>query len=214
MSSLDSFLFSVTDVKQFQYCARIIYFSYVQPVPRRLTYLMECGKERHLEEEILEPRRLLKKYGLEDGERVFKEYFSSDKLQLKGILDLYLKSSGQFYPVEFKFTGEKAPRSNYLGQMAAYALLLEERYRVFVNKGFFYHIPLKKAISVSITNEDKEKVLKSIESMKNLILTESFPQATKNRGKCIDCEWRNFCGDIPVLKRHDPIIGRFNKEKM
>ncbi len=214
MSSLDSFLFSVTDVKQFQYCARIIYFTYVQPVPRRLTYLMERGKESHLEEEILEPRRLLKKYGLEDGERVFKEYFCSEKLQLKGVLDLYLKASGEFYPVEFKFTEEKAPCSNYLAQMAAYALLLEERYRVSVNKGFFYHIPLKKAIPVSITDEDKEKVLKSIESMKKLIITENFPQATKNRGKCIDCEWRNFCGDVPVLKRHDPIIGRFNKEKM
>ena len=77
MSSLDSFLFSVTDVKQFQYCARIIYFTYVQPVPRRLTYLMERGKESHLEKEILEPGRLLKKFGLRDGRGVFKEYFGS-----------------------------------------------------------------------------------------------------------------------------------------
>jgi len=213
MSNLESFLFTVTDVKQFQYCARIIYFTYVQPVPRRLTYLMERGKESHLEEEKLEPRRVLKKYGLEDGERVFKEYLSSDKLHLKGRLDLYLKTSGRFYPVEFKFTEEKAPRYNYLGQIAAYALLLEERYCTNVDKGFFYHIPLKKTMPVIITGEDKMKVLKSIEGMKNLILNESFPPATKNRGKCIDCEWRNFCGDIPVSKRHDPVIGRFNKEK-
>jgi len=169
---------------------------------------MERGKETHLEEERLEPRRVLKKYGLDNAERVFKEYFSSNKLQLKGRLDLYLKTSSRLYPVEFKFTIEKSPRSNHLGQMAAYALLMEERYQISVDKGIFYHIPLQKAVPISITNDDKTKVLKSIEAMKKLILKETFPPATKDKGKCIDCEWKNFCGDIPVSKHYNPLIGK------
>ena len=205
----DKFYFTVTDIKQYRYCPRIIYFTYVQPVPRRVTKLMNFGKERHVETERLEPRRVVKKYGLEGGKKIFREHFKSEKLCLTGKLDLSIHTPEAVYPVEFKFTLEKEPRSNYISQLAAYALLLEEKYGKKIERGFFYLIPQKRILPVMIKEKDKEKVTESIEKMKDIIAREHFPPPAKGEGKCTDCEWKNFCGDIPVKERAMPVIGQF-----
>jgi CRISPR-associated exonuclease Cas4 len=207
-----TFYFTVTDLKQYQYCPRIIYFTYVQPVPRRITRLMEFGEMRHLEMERLEPRRVVSKYGLDEGEKVFRELLRSEKLGLTGKLDLAIHTRETIYPVEFKFTLEQQPRANYISQLAAYAMLLEEGYHQTVELGFFYLIPLKKIVSIAIKEDDKTKVTGSVAKMRSLIETETFPPATRDQGKCIDCEWRNFCGDIPLIARSAPVIGCFGNK--
>lgn len=207
-----AFYFTVTDLKQYQYCPRIIYFTYVQPVPRRITRLMKFGEERHFENEALEPRRVIKKYGLDAGRRVFREHLASEKLGLTGKLDLSIHTGGTVFPVEFKFSAEPEPRPNYIGQLAGYALLLEEKYNIEVERGFFYLIPFKKIVSVRIRDEEKQKVLVSLEKMRGIITKESFPAAVRERGKCADCEWLNFCGDIPLPDPPTPVIGCFRNK--
>ncbi|MCL6590012.1 MAG: CRISPR-associated protein Cas4 [Firmicutes bacterium] len=194
----DAFYFTVTDLRQYQYCPRIIYFTYVQPVPRRVTRLMKFGEERHFENENLEPRRVIKKYGLDQGRRVFREHLASEKLGLTGKLDLSIHAGAAVYPVEFKFSSEPVPRANYLGQLAGYALLLEEKYQIQVERGFFYLIPFKKIVPVRITEEERRRALVCLERMRDLVARESFPEAVRERGKCVDCEWLNFCGDILI----------------
>jgi CRISPR-associated exonuclease Cas4 len=207
----DQFYFTVTDLKQFQYCQRIIYFTYVQPVPRRVTRLMKFGEERHLDLERLEPRRVVRKYGLAEGRKVFREHLISKKFGISGKLDLSIHTPETIYPVEFKFTEEKEPRQNYIGQLAAYALLLEENYGIPVERGFFYRTPLKKIVGVNLTDDRKQQVIAGLEQMRELVGKEAFPPMAKERGKCVDCEWLNFCGDVLVPERSGPVIGYFAK---
>ena len=44
----------VTDLKQFVYCPRILYFTYVLPIPHPVTRKMDFGKIEHLELDRLE----------------------------------------------------------------------------------------------------------------------------------------------------------------
>ena len=61
----------VSDIKQFLYCPRNVYFTYVCPVDKKTTHKMNHGKEEHLELERLEKRRTFRRYRLENGERKF-----------------------------------------------------------------------------------------------------------------------------------------------
>ena len=61
----------ISDLKQFLYCPRIIYWNYCCPVKPPPTYKMNWGKSQHLDQEGLELRRNLCKYGLDEGEKLF-----------------------------------------------------------------------------------------------------------------------------------------------
>lgn len=205
----EEFYFAVTDIKQYGYCPRIIYFTYVQPVPRKITRLMEYGVMEHLKLEELEPRRVIKKYGLTAGKKVFREKFASSTLKLSGMLDLSIHTDGAIYPVEFKFTAAETIQYNHRAQLGAYALLLEEKYGIKITTGFIFLSAGKKIIPVALSERDKLKVVGYIREMSDIIHKETFPAMTRNRGKCVDCEWKNFCGDIPLPARPKPVIGCF-----
>ena len=74
----------VSDLKQYIYCPRILYFYYVLPVPRRVTRKMEYGKMEHIEIQQLEKRRGLKPYGIMEGKRSFQISLSSTRLGMHG----------------------------------------------------------------------------------------------------------------------------------
>lgn len=57
-------ILTVGDVKQYFYCPRIVYYNYLMPGFRPVTYKMEEGKLRQKEEERLEKRRTLTKFGI------------------------------------------------------------------------------------------------------------------------------------------------------
>jgi len=69
--------FLVTDLKQFAYCPRVVYYSYCLPLIRPVTYKMEAGREAHLDEKGREERRSLRAYGLREGERSFNLWLGS-----------------------------------------------------------------------------------------------------------------------------------------
>ncbi len=47
-------MLKVSDVKQYLYCPRIVYYTYVAPVPRRITFKMRYGKEQHVDLDLNE----------------------------------------------------------------------------------------------------------------------------------------------------------------
>lgn len=186
---------TVSDIKQYTYCPRVVFFTYLQPVDKKTTYKMEVGQSSQEIWEKLESRRKLKKYHLEEGERVFNFFLASSKLGLTGKLDLYLWSKEGLFPVEFKHTTQK-PQRNHLHQLAAYALLLEEKFNLVVKKGFVYMIPVGDIYVFDLTQDLKEEVLGIVSSIQEMISREQMPEKTKHRNKCNDCEYQNFCGDV------------------
>src|SRR5579863_891420 len=88
MKRMTNWLLEVTDLKQYTYCPRIVYYRYCLPRIRPVTYSMEEGIRSHVDEDQREERRSLHTYGLTEGERAFHLAFQSAKLGLTGRVDL------------------------------------------------------------------------------------------------------------------------------
>jgi CRISPR-associated exonuclease Cas4 len=193
--------FEVTDLKQWSYCPRVLYYRYCLPEVRPITDLMEAGIRSHADETGREERRSLRTYGMSEGERSFDVVLHSDSLGLRGRLDLAIVVPNRADPraeaivVEYK-DSEKAAGAHFKMQLAAYALLLEEAWKLQVRRGFIYSIPLRKAEAISITPTLRRNVQQQVAAMHKAIAGELMPPAPTNRRPCVSCEFRRFCNDV------------------
>ncbi len=186
---------NVNDIKQYDYCERIPFYKHHLRGDIYNTAMMNIGREY---EDKINDAQIINGFSITYGMKVvvFRHMRLYDAaIGLNGILDYAILCNGIYYPLEIKFS-EKP--EIYTGQLAAYALLLGQRYRCKINKGYFYYSygfrnTLKEsAISIS----DKLAVLKKLEAIrKNLSLAER-PKPTTNFNKCVHCEYRNFCNDV------------------
>ena len=64
----DLSVITVTDLRQYSYCPRVVY--YTGMLPRPLTNKMRTGTQAHQDEEDRERRRSLRVYHLDGGERL------------------------------------------------------------------------------------------------------------------------------------------------
>ena len=186
---------NVTDVKQYVYCPRIIYFTYCLPVEKKRSFKMEMGSEVHNIVAELEKRRKLKRYGLSEGERKYNVWLKSADLAISGKLDMLIRTQSDLYPVDFKNTSGN-PGENHLYQLGAYAILVEENFSCEVRCGFIYLVPQRDCRVVKFDDSFKQKIKEKIAEIKEVIKRETMPKPTKNKGKCYDCEYKNYCNDI------------------
>jgi CRISPR-associated exonuclease Cas4 len=185
----------VSDLKQFSYCPRIVFYQHVMPVEKKTTFKMEEGKRAETVIDKLETRRSLRKYRLGEGSRQFHVWLRSERLGLSGKLDLLIDSPEGLFPVDFKFTSGRAQK-NHLYQLCGYALLAEDVYGKTVQHGFIYLIPQETVVVMDLTLERKEETLHMLEVMREMIQREQMPDPTAVRERCAECEFRNYCGDI------------------
>ncbi len=186
---------TVSDIKQFLYCARIPFHRYVTRAPAVPTHKMTFGKEAHANTDRLERRRTLTEFGLIAGEREFHVPLRSERLRLSGTLDLLLRTPTELIPVELKDSVDP-PGLNHKYQLVAYALLLEDQFGRVVRRGFIQLIPAKEVIEYPMTANMRRHVLKTLGAMRRVLAAERMPSPPTNLGKCTDCEYRRFCNDI------------------
>jgi CRISPR-associated exonuclease Cas4 len=186
---------TVTDVKQFAYCARIPYYSYVQPVPVPRPYKVARGHDVQAALEALEQRRTLRRYGVDVGERVFGLRVRSERLGLSGRLDVAVRTPASCHPVDFKDT-DGSVRRNHVLQLAAYALMLEEQLGLPAPSGFVYLVPRQDVVEVPLGERERADVEAALAAIRAFVAAESLPEATAVRARCEGCEFRNFCADI------------------
>jgi CRISPR-associated exonuclease Cas4 len=186
---------TVSDIKQYTYCPRIVYFTYCLPLKRPLTYKMEEGDLQHERVAELEQRRSLRAYGLNQGERQFGVHLYSERLELSGLLDMVIIGAQEPIPVEFKYSTGK-PGLNHKYQLTAYALLVEDKWHKAVRRGFIYLIPLKEALEVPVTANMRRFVLGTMAEIREMVDREAMPEPTRRRERCRDCEFVNFCADV------------------
>lgn len=198
---MSNWLLEVTDLKQYTYCPRIVYYRYCLPRIRPVTYSMEEGIRSHVEEDQREERRSLRTYGLTEGERAFHLALQSTKLGLTGRVDLAIAApsreaqNAQGIVVEYKLSEQKAG-AHFVLQLAAYALLLEEAWGLPVKQGFLYSIPLRRAEPIVITEHLKRKVRQTVGQIQQIIDREIMPPAPTSLRRCVTCEFRRFCNDV------------------
>lgn len=185
----------VTDLKQFVYCPRIVFYQYVMPVEKKTTFKMDAGKQAEDLIDKLEQRRSLRKYRLAEGTRWFHVWLRSARLGLSGKLDLLIESPEGLFPIDFKYTTGR-PQKNHIFQLCGYALLVEEAHQQPVSQGFVYLIPQNEAVAVELTQERKDEALEQLHAMRAMIQAEAMPDPTPVRNRCAECEYRNYCGDI------------------
>lgn len=192
-------LFEVTDLKQWTYCRRVLYYRYCLPEVRPVTKLMHGGIDRHRDEAGREECRSLGPYGLKAGERSFDLTLRSAALGLRGRLDLAIavpqrQGGDEAVVVEYK-DSERAAGQHFRLQLAAYALLLEEAWGLPVRRGFIYSIPLRRAERVLITDAPRAQVREAVSAMRLMVDGEQMPAPPTSRRPCVDCEFRRFCND-------------------
>lgn len=186
---------TVTDVKQWLYCRRIVFHSYLLGIPRPRTIAMDEGSRAHEEVEALERRRTLRSYGLADGERRFDLPATSQRLGLGARLDLLIVRDHEAIPVDFKDSRGPVGR-NHAYQLAAYALIAEEVAGLPVRRGFIYLIQARRAVELRIRPGMRRFVRQAIAEIRAMLANETLPPPTRHRSRCTDCEFRRFCNDV------------------
>lgn len=184
----------VSDLRQWTYCPRVVYFSQVCPLPKHESYKMKLGREKEDRLARLMRRRTLSDFGLVGGTIERNVELFSPALGLSGKLDLLIRRHRELFPVEVKFT-RGVPEWHHRIQLAGYALLLEHRSGVTVSRGFVICLPDEAITSVPIDAPLRESVATAVSAMREMIRRERFPDPTPDVGCCVDCEYRNFCGD-------------------
>jgi CRISPR-associated exonuclease Cas4 len=190
--------FRVTDLKDWVYCPRILYYAMCLPDVRPTTFKMEAGADAGKAEEGRETRRSLKTYGLKEGRREFNVAVASERYGLRGLVDMvvWVESPGAEEVIAVDYKLSEVAGVHFQMQVAAYGLLLEEASGLPARRGFLYEIPKKKAELVSINGRMRDKLLASLEAMHRMLHNESMPAPTPNRNKCLACEFRRFCNDV------------------
>jgi len=184
----------VTDLKQWVYCPRICYWTYLMPVEKRLPAKMAYGAADHALLAHLEARRTLKAYGLTEGQRRFHVRLTSEAMGVTGMLDALLETPAERIPVEYKDT-LGGVRLNHRVQLAAYALLLRELPGPPVRRGMLFVIPENRAYSVRLDATLEATVRQALSAIRHTLLSERLPPPADRWAKCRDCEFLRFCGD-------------------
>jgi CRISPR-associated exonuclease Cas4 len=155
---------------------------------------MLVGRDVHRQMYKREKRRTINRYKLADGERIYHQFFQSDRLGLVGKLDLLIQQGANFYPVEYKNSyGE--PDLHHRYQLTAYALLLEDAKNVIVRRGYIYMLEEEQVFSLEITESKKKYAKHLLHRMRSMIASETMPPPTTHRERCIECEFKLYCGD-------------------
>jgi CRISPR-associated exonuclease Cas4 len=134
----------VSDVKQYLYCPKIIYFDHVLHIPKPPDQKLETGKEKHDSITAKERRRkgaLFYDPELDQAEKMFRVALESSSLGLRGVLDYLVKTEREFIPVDYKFSSSHngGVHLNHKYQLAAYALLVEDNFNTIIRRGFIHY---------------------------------------------------------------------------
>jgi len=188
-------LIPVTDLKQWAYCQRIVYYHRVMPAVGKQTFKMKEAIAAQDLIESLEMRRGLHAYGLESAQRHFGVWLSNPALGLSGKTDLVLESSDRVAVVDFKLTSGEVGE-NHRMQLAGYSLLAEAVFGLPASLAFVYRIPDNRVFAIEITTDLRTAVAKAIADIRSLADNQLCPPPTPVRGRCVECEYANYCADI------------------
>jgi CRISPR-associated exonuclease Cas4 len=185
----------VTDLKQWAYCARVVYYHRVLPGAGQATWKMREALAAQDMIERLEMRRGLREYGWEGAGRRFGLWLADEGLGLNGKLDLLLVREGEGAVVDFKLTsGEMG--DNHRMQLSGYAVLVEAALGLRVDTAFMYRIPDDRVFAFAVTEGWKRRVSEAVRAIRELQETAWCPEATAVRARCAECEYVNYCGDV------------------
>jgi len=191
---------SVTDVKHYLYCPRIVYFERVLHAKPMLGSQQEESKELHEEYVKKELKRKDAIYYSPEfigAEKLLFTSLSSSLLELRGDLDCIIKTEkGEYIPVDYKNMQSNRGRvwMDHKYQLVAYALLIEEEFGTQVRRGFVSYLPEKLILELEITPTMKTHVKRVIGHVKRIVREEKLPPIRVAKHKCTGgCGYKHLC---------------------
>jgi len=199
ISDVSEPLITVTDIKHFLYCPRIIYYEHVLHAKPIFGSQQKEGRNLHEEYVKKEARRSGAIYYSKEFENAKKMYFvnlCSQNLNLKGTIDLLIIADNEYIPVEYKntTTDRGHPWTDHKYQLVAYALLIDENYQTTVKRGFINYLQEEKIIKIDITPTMKTHTKRVITQINKIIKEEKIPKISVPKNKCTGgCGFRYLC---------------------
>jgi len=184
-----------SDLRQYLYCPRVVYFSLVVPVDRVETFKMAAGRDAEREHARLERRRGLERYGLAEGERRYNVQIVCQRLGVSGTVDEVAYGPGGPVPIEVKFT-EGGMAFGHRVQLAIYGMGLEEETGRAIPRGFVHLVPRKRTVAVEIDEKLRAAATDVTRRIREMLASQECPAAADRQAKCDGCELRCFCNDV------------------
>jgi len=194
-STSDGDSITVFDIVQYYYCPRKVYFLRVLGVPVAVRRKMEYGREIHdRERRRMTERNRIYGFKRELVEEVIQQLrIEAPEIGLSGQVDVALRlKTGEYLPVDTKYTDEIEVQRQYRKQLQAYAMLLDSKFKTNVARGIIYFAKQHQLRLVKITGEDKKSLLREVEAIRRMFSEESAP-AKVSPEKCSYCEVKKYC---------------------
>lgn len=119
----------------------------------------------------------------------------SDELKLKGVIDQVHVYGNDYVPFELK-TG-RAPQDgvwqSHRIQIAAYSLLLQEKFNKPVKEGFVVYLDAKEKRHIAINPFMKQEVKQIVDEVTALLEKKELPDFCSNENKCRKCGLKQAC---------------------
>ena len=187
---------TVSDVMEYLFCPRFIYFMYCLGIPQHeeKRYKVLKGRALHEAREKMNKSYMRKK--LQCVRKDVAVYLVSKRNHLKGEVDevLFL-NDGTAAPLDYKFAEFKDKVfKTHRYQSALYGLMIADNYGVAVNRGFVCYTRSNHLVKeVKLSNKDFERAIALVNEVLEVIQKGFYPDATKYKVRCVDCTYRNIC---------------------
>lgn len=117
------------------------------------------------------------------------------ELNLKGKVDKIELLEGYYYPIEVK--SGKPPVNgvwkSHAIQIAAYAILIEEKFKKEVPVGYVDYLQIGDRRTVIIDDHLREELFTVLSEMNSIIEDGYVPEIVQNPNKCRACDYSDFC---------------------
>ena len=126
---------------------------------------------------------------------ISEQRIDSNELQLRGIIDRIEVYENVYVPIELK-TGKMPKEGIWPGhkiQIAAYAMLLEEKFKTSVKEGFVNYLDAKETRHIAINPFMKEEIVNLVKEVQELLKNQQPPNYCENRNKCTNCGLKETC---------------------
>ncbi len=192
----DRAIITVSDVLEYLFCPRFIYFMHCLGIPQHeeMRFKVLRGREVHEKKRKVNPHYLRKKIGV--VRREHNVFLASKEHCIKGIVDevLFL-DDGTAAPFEYKFAEFKGKIfRTYRNQLALHGMMIREQFNIEVTRGFVCFVRSRDHVEeVALSEKDFERAREVIQNILEIISTGYFPKGSRSQTRCVDCCYRNIC---------------------
>ncbi len=187
---------SVSDVLEYLFCPRFIYFMHCLGIAQREERRYKVQKGRELHEAREKTNRDYVRKRLNCVRKEISVYLTSHKYHFKGEVDevLFL-DDGTAAPMDYKYAEFKdAIYRTHKYQAVLYGLLIMEHFGVEVNRGFVcYTRSNNHVVEIEFRQKDFERARLMVHEILMIIKRGYYPDGTGQKARCVDCTYRNIC---------------------